>query len=325
MSKRTICLLMAVMLMLVSVFGASAEEVTEDLQLNTEVIATTAAESVTAPTTAQPTTEEIIPADYPALTVNAISNFFPNATAEYCATKRQVEVTYSLRCSKNMMNVQWFLYYDPEILTISKERNTPASICPAIGNQASVSYGDGVVSYCSSSIRLYDFSTTETPFVKILFDVNELDPEEANITKVDLTVDVLCASDLDPQTKRSDPEMEKILVLNTELYQKTMDVLRLSRNTLLTQSNFVQATPDEPETTVEIPQVVTASTDATVPTGATATAAPDAPPSEQDPEKDPALGPVSTGAPWKAWICFGALAIATSALFVMRKKEILFY
>ena len=159
------------------------------------------------------------------------------------------------------------------------------------------------------------------------------------ITKVDLTIDVLCASELDPKTRKSDVDKEIVFVSNSELYQQSIDSVRLSRNTYLTASNFVQATtappttlppvtdengsvvpatPSEPvETTVEH----TAPTDATSVTGAPPAdpTVPTEPPSSPEDK-----APVGTGNPGLAFICLGALFIATSALFIMRKKEILY-
>ena len=340
MSKWTLCLFMTLVLVFSSALCAYAEEETEETQLNTsEAEETTEPLSTVVGTTEPQTTEEVIPADYPALTVNAISNLFPNATAEYAAGKKQVEVTYSLRCSLNMMNVQWYLYYDPDVFSVSEELNTPSSICPTIGDKAAVSFDKDKISYCSSSVNLYDFSTKEVPFVKVIFDVKELEPEEPVITKVDLTIDVLCASELDPKTRKSDVDKEIVFVSNSELYQKSIDSVRLSRNTYLTASNFVQATtappttlppvtdengsvvpatPSEPvETTVEH----TAPTDATSVTGAPPAdpTVPTEPPSSPEDK-----APVGTGNPGLAFICLGALFIATSALFIMRKKEILY-
>ena len=229
MSKWTFCLFMTLVLVFASLTGVYAEEEPEETQLNTLAAEESTEPLSSAAETTQPTsTEEVIPADYPALTVNAISNFFPNATAEYSVSKKQVEVTYSLRCSMNMMNVQWYLYYDPEVFTVSEELNSPESICPTIGDKAAITYGENVIIYRSSSINLYDFSTKEVPFVKIIFNVNELDPEQPVITKCDLTVDVLCASELDPKTRKSDVDKEVFFVSNSELSQRAIFPATLS-------------------------------------------------------------------------------------------------
>ena len=350
MSKWTLCLFMTLVIVFSSVVSAYAEDEPEETQLNTlaaeestETLLsddeTTEPQSTVSATTVPATTEEIIPADYPALTVNAISNFFPNATAEYSVSKKQVEVTYSLRCSKNMMNVQWYLYYDPEVFSVSEELNTPAAICPTIGDKAAVSFGDDVISYTSSSVNLYDFSTKEVPFVKVIFDVKELDPEQPVVTKFDLTVDVLCASELDPKTRKSDVEKEIVFVSNSEMSQRAIDSVRLSRTTSLTPSNFVQATtapittaapmtnengeviPATPEEPQESTAEHTASTDATSFTAEKPTSAVEP---TQPPTKPEEKAPVSTGDSGLAYICLAALFIATSVLFVMRKKEILY-
>ena len=340
MSKWTLCLFMTLVLVFASVTGVSAEEEPEETQLNTMSGEGSTEPLSTADATAQTsTTEEVIPADYPALTVNAISNFFPNATAEYSISKKQVEVRYSLRCSLNMMNIQWYLYYDPEVFSVSEELNSPESICPTIGDRAAITYGDDVIIYRSSSINLYDFSTKEVPFVKVIFNVKDIDPDEPVITKCDLTVDVLCGSELDPKTHKSDVDKQVVFVSNTEMSQRAIDSVRLSRNTFLTPSNFVQsttapvttappatdkngniipATPDQPG---ESTSGTNASVDATTGDREQPTAVPEP---TQPPTKPEDKAPVGTGGPGNALICLGALFIATSALFIMRKKEILY-
>ena len=148
----------------------------------------------------------------------------------------------------------------------------------------------------------------------------------------------LCASELDPKTRKSDVDKEVFFVSNSELSQRAIDSVRLSRNTYLTPSNFVQATapvttappatdehgniipatPDEPE---ESTAYNTASTDATSATGEK----PEPPTAPTEPPTTPEeKAPVGTGGPGNALICLGALFVATSALFVMRKKEILY-
>ncbi|MBQ6387230.1 MAG: hypothetical protein IJH96_01255 [Ruminococcus sp.] len=340
MSKWTLCLFMTLVLVYCSVFSVYAEDEPAEQQLNIydeeytdEVWEELTTEMST--TKVQPTSETVIPADYPALTVNAISNFFPNATAEYSAGKKQVEVTYSMRCSMNMMCVQWYLYYDKNIFSVSKELNMPADICSVIGDKAAVTFNEGEISYCSSNINLYDFSTKEVPFVKMIFDVKEINPEEPVITKFDLTVDVLCASELDPTTRKSDVEKEKFFVSHSELRQTAIDSVRLSRNTILTHSNFVQATtaPQEtvPPVTDEHGNIIPATTDeakekrsqpSTSAPGevqSTGPIDPAEPPTE--PLEPPPLG---TGSAGYACICLGALLVATTILFLMRKKEILY-
>ena len=80
----------------------------------------------------------------------------------------------------------------------------------------------------------------------------------------------------------------------------------------------IPATPEEPqESTAEH----TASTDATSFTAEKPTSAVEP---TQPPTKPEEKAPVSTGDSGLAYICLAALFIATSVLFVMRKKEILY-
>lgn len=363
MSKKAICLIMTVMLaaimLALTVFGVNAESDThaaDEIQFNTvsEEDASNLSRSAvfeasitTEPT--EPTTEEVIPADFPALTVNAISNFFPTANAEYSVTKKEVTVTYWLKSSKELLSVQWFLAYDSEILSVSEEKNNLGTICPTIGENAVLSFDKDIIKFSSSNVNLYDFSTEEMPFATIIFDVKELDPEESITTKIDLTVDMLCVADKDLETGIYKPETELSLVANSGINPAGMDSVRLSRNTTLTQSNFVQATAAEPETTEpqtdENGNVISASVDeptegttfeaeATASTDTTSaidvvTENTDVVPTKNNKEdektnKTEDNGAINTGTPGFAVICLVVLIVATTILFVMRKKEILY-
>ena len=367
MSKRTVSLLMTVItaaaLLVCSCFGTAAEEVGENLECNTtaavpelteenSTAAASSAQGMTTATTAQPTTEPIVPADFPALTVSAVSNLFPNATAEYNIKTNQVEVIFWYKASLDVESVQWSLDYDESILTLSEEKNTPKTICPTIGDKCAFTMEEGRCHYCSSNIKLYNFSKEEKLFARFVFDVVELDPEEPVLTTVDLTVNMLVASALDKEKKISVPENEVILVANEGLNEFGLRDTHVSRRTSLTPSNFVQATtappttaapvtdasgkvintPDEPTREASSPTVPDASADATSFTSGKTTSGA-ATPDGSDPQKgggknatpsNPDGGIVNTGAPVYAWICLGILCAATSVLFVMRKKEILY-
>ena len=112
MSKRYVSLFMTViftvLLLLAGCPAAAAEQNTEHLEWNTEekeketesesetsLPSMTHGTEPTASSSTQPTTEKIEPAEFPALTVNAVSNFFPNASAEYNVKTKQVEVTWA--------------------------------------------------------------------------------------------------------------------------------------------------------------------------------------------------------------------------------------
>ena len=155
-----------VLIMLSCSFGVHAEQTTEHLEMNTEA----SEEETTLPSTesqntatsiavsTQPTTEKIEPAEFPALTVNAVSNFFPNASAEYNVKTKQVELTYWFKSSLDVMSVQWYLKYDDTLLTLSEEKNTAQTVCPTIGDKGVLTLDYGYAHYCSSNVKLYDFS-----------------------------------------------------------------------------------------------------------------------------------------------------------------------
>ena len=361
MSKRYVSLFMTViftvLIMLSCSFGVHAEQTTEHLEMNTEA----SEEETTLPSTesqntatsiavsTQPTTVKIEPAEFPALTVNAVSNFFPNASAEYNVKTKQVELTYWFKSSLDVMSVQWYLKYDDTLLTLSEEKNTAQTVCPTIGDKGVLTLDYGYAHYCSSNVKLYDFSKEEKPFAHFVFDIGELDAETPEILTVDLTVDMLVVSDVDSKNKLSQPELEVVLVANEGLNEKGIGDVHMSRKTKLSESNFVQATtappttvapitdengkvintPDEVNESTSSVKAPTSSTDATSHTSKathdSVSTSDDSGKGNKDKNREESdKGAVGTGAPVHAFICLGILCAATSVLFVMRKKEILY-
>ena len=216
---------------------------------------------VTEPTTEAPTdATEVEPTDAPVtepatssqspyLTVNAISNYFPSATAEYNEETKEITVTYSMKSSKDVLDTQWYLTYDPEVLTYSS-KNTVTSIAPTITGGSYINeYEKGLLKFNATNLNLYDFSSAETPFVQMIFEVNDLSATAPVTTTIDLTVDVLRVSILDPDTLMEDSDEEVILVDFCTVYDNEQTAtVTVERNTSLTQSTFVPAT--EPVTTV---------------------------------------------------------------------------
>ena len=287
------------------------------------------------------TTEPIIPAEFPALTVNAISNFFPKSSAEYNVKTQEITVTYWLRSTKDILSVQWYLAYDPEVLTFNEEKNPPPNICSSIAYDSVLSLPEkGRIGYCATSLSLFDFSSQDMPFVQLVFDVNALNPDEPIITKVDLTVEDLIVSDIDSATGLSDSESE-IPIVDNSIIIGEIDPLteRLTKMTTLTASNFVQATEapsqsgtilvtDESGSVVASETVEAQSTAATHPsTAPTQSTDPSRQIGEADDEQKkepPNQGSVPTGGVLYAFITLAIICVSTSILFVMRKKEIMY-
>ena len=288
---------------------------------------------------AVPTTEPIIPAKFPALTVNAISNFFPKSSSEYNANTKEITVTYWMRSTKNVLSVNWDLEYDTESLSFSLNKNPSLNICPSIAENSVMSFPEkGKISYCASSMALFDFSSQDKPFVQIVFDVININPEEPILSKVDLTVDNLIVSDINSATGYSDPK-EEITVVEDSIENPAIDPIfeRITKMTTLTPSNFIQATESPSQSQTEqstdpngsviasetiVPQTTSATQSTTAPTQPTSPTDPSV--NDDDKPDSKEQGIVGTGEPGYAWISFGVITVSALILFIMRKKEIMF-
>lgn len=338
---RTFVIILTVFLFIISGISAYADELDEIAPDNTVGNEALEPSEGTEPTdttvSTVPTTEPIIPAKFPALTVNAISNFFPKSSEEYNVNTKEITVTYWLKSTKNVLSTQWYLEYDPEALSFSLDKNPSTQICPSIGYDSVLSFpGKGKIGYCATSMSLFDFSSQDKPFVQIVFDVINLNPDEPILSKIDLTVENLTVSDIDKTTGRSNPDSE-LAVVDSSIENLELDPLfeRITKMTTLTPSNFVQATdpPSQPETVpvtdengsivayaTVIPQTTAASTAPTQPTEPVSTV-----PEPTEPVTEPPdMGSVPTGGIGYALICLAVIVVSAGILFVMRKKEIMY-
>ena len=227
---------------------------------STEPTTTVAPTTTVEPTTAEPTTtEEPTTAEptekYPNLKVTATSNYFPEATAEYDSTTNEVTVTYYLQTTKDVLDTQWYLKYDSEILTLS-DKNTLETICPSIGTAAIMNKNiKNQVKYNATNLSLFDFTSAETPFAQFVFNVNDLAGMDDPVsTTIDLTVDVLRVSEIDAETLRSDEDKELILVDNCiPSEDDAAKEATVSKRTVLTESTVVPPETTEPSTGATTP------------------------------------------------------------------------
>lgn len=259
-------------------------------------------------------------ARYPVLTVNAISNYFGKAYAEYNEFTREVTVIYHLKASKRLVTAGWKLIYDSAILSVDPEKNTKEKICPIMKDDCAVRFEDGLITYAATDLKMFDFTAKESPFVQITFDVAPLTELDSEITKVDLTVDDLLVSEPNPVTGESVSEKEIVLVANSKVIEsKSTDAVLVSKITTLTPSTFVEpspdATPDEIPTTV--PAALTTEPVTLAPT-VPATASPQNPGQTED--KDASL--LWTGEWYVALLILGVLLVCSTILFIMRKRDI---
>ena len=254
-------------------------------------------------------------AQYPVLTVSAISNYFGRIDAEYNEFNREITVTYLLKSSRRLLSTYWTLIYDAELLSVDPEKNTAESVCPLMKNCSVINIDSekGVISFSAADIKMFDYTTSEAVFVKIVFDTPQLTHLDSEITKVDLSVNDLIVSEPNPQTGESYDGKEIVLVSNSKV--KKTDV-QVSKYTTITPSTFVEpsvnpATKDQAVSTVPV-TTIKPTTPATKP------ATP-----QHDKEKQSDNVPLLyTGAWYIALLILVILLVCSTILFIMRKRDI---
>ena len=259
---------------------------------------------------------------YPVLTVSAISNYFGRIDAEYNEFTHEVTVIYMLKASKRLLSVDWMLTYDTTLLKVDSKKNTKESICPVMSDGAllRIDARKGAIHYNATDLRLFDFSTTRTPFAKIVFDTAALTAEDSEIAKVDMSVNDLVVSEPDPKTAQAVAEKETVLVANSKVHKDSdTKALQVSKYTTITPSTFNEAnvkpaSRDQALTTVP----VTTAAPTLLPSSAVTTAP--AAPQNKPPEKEEP--PVYTGTWYVAALILALLLACSTALLIMRKRDI---
>ena len=272
-------------------------------------------------------------------------------SAKYNAVTNQVTVTYIMQSPKNVLDTQWYISYDPSILSVA-DVNTAKSVCPTMDgrgvyvNFKNKSEGVGYVKFGASNLGLYDFSE-KTLFATVVFDVKDISKVAPVSTTVDLVVEVLRVSEVNPDTEMTDGSKEVILV-DKEVVKKD-PVAVAAKNDLsteLTPSTYAEPTTAEPST-AESSTEETTSTEATKATEETlestkVTIAPvtsqdatsvtqpvtkkisstsDTPDTSDNGNNNNANAAVQTGEAPLAVVILTLLIGSTCVMFVLRKKE----
>ena len=271
------------------------------------------------------------------------------ASAKYNAVTNQVTVTYNMQSPKNVLDTQWHISYDPSILSVA-DVNTAKSVCPTMDgrgvyvNFKNKSEGIGYVRFGASNLGLYDFSE-KTLFATVVFDVKDVSKVAPVSTTVDLVVEVLRVSEVNPDTEMTDGSKEVILV-DKEVVKKApvAAAVKNDLSTELTPSTYAEPTTAEPST-AESSTEKTTSTEATKATEETQESTKDtiAPVTSQDATSvtQPVTkkisstsdttdtsdnsggndGVVQTGEAPLAVVILTLLIGSTCVMFVLRKKE----
>lgn len=280
-----------------------------------------------------------------ALTVNATSNYFPMASAKYNAVINQVTVTYIMQSPKNVLDTQWHISYDPSILSVA-DVNTAKSVCPTMDgrgvyvNFKNKSEGVGYVKFGASNLGLYDFSE-KTLFATVVFDVKDVSKVAPVSTTVDLVVEVLRVSEVNPDTEMTDGSKEVILV-DKEVVKKApvAAAVKNDLSTELTPSTFAEPTTAEPSTAEPSTEATKATeemqestkdtiapvtsqdaTSVTQPVTKKISSTSDTPDTSDNGNNNNANAAVQTGEAPLAVVILTLLIGSTCVMFVLRKKE----
>ena len=260
--------------------GAKATVTVTEVSTPAETTEVATTEATTAPATQATAAPEKAP-----LTVNATSNVFSTAKAEYNSETKQVTVCYYLGTNCDLVNLEWYFTYDSNIFEVNNKNNLDSTgkklgIMPQITSGYVINTSiSGKVNANASDLGLYTIDA-KVPFIKIVLDVKG-NPENAE-TNVNLDVRVLTKGEIDFNTMRVDPDTMVSFVQDSKIADASYIV---SAETKLTESTFVPSTEstEAPETTVpettvapettvpettEAPETTVAATTEEVPAGA---------------------------------------------------------
>ena len=227
--------------------GAKATVTVTEVSTPAETTEIATTEATTAPATQATAAPEKAP-----LTVNATSNVFSTAKAEYNSETKQVTVCYYLGTNCDLVNLEWYFTYDSNIFEVNNKNNLDSTgkklgIMPQITSGYVINTSiPGKVNANASDLGLYTIDA-KVPFIKIVLDVKG-NPENAE-TNVNLDVRVLTKGEIDFNTMRVDPDTMVSFVLEYKIVDPSYIV---SAETKLTESTFVPSTEstEAPETTV---------------------------------------------------------------------------
>ena len=250
--------------------GAKATVTVTEVSTPAETTEIATTEATTAPATQATAAPEKAP-----LTVNATSNVFSTAKAEYNSETKQVTVCYYLGTNCDLVNLEWYFTYDSNIFEVNNKNNLDSTgkklgIMPQITSGYVINTSiPGKVNANASDLGLYTIDA-KVPFIKIVLDVKG-NPENAE-TNVNLDVRVLTKGEIDFNTMRVDPDTMVSFVQDSKIADASYIV---SAETKLTESTFVPSTESTeapeitvpettvPETTVEettVPETTVAET-----------------------------------------------------------------
>ena len=221
----------------------------------TEEPTTVAAPTTVAPTTAAPETEPATEAATTAaaengLTVKATSNLFPEQKIVLSPDQKTFKVTYVFQSKdKDVLDFQWFMYYDSNVLKPTDNTNKSTSFeYPSQGSYMFNKKIPGEIGATGTNLSLYNSTSKEIVFASAEFEV--IDPS-ATETTVNLDAQVLRLSKVDPDTDYTITEEEVEITnfgLNQENYDKFVTVCRTDSVPVSSEETTVAPTTEEATT-----------------------------------------------------------------------------
>ena len=235
--------------------GAKATVTVTDTSTPAETTEVATTEATTAPATQATAAPEKAP-----LTVNATSNVFSTAKAEYNSETKQVTVCYYLGTNCDLVNLEWYFTYDSNIFEVNNKNNLDSTgkklgIMPQITSGYVINTSiPGKVNANASDLGLYTIDA-KVPFIKIVLDVKG-NPENAE-TNVNLDVRVLTKGEIDFNTMRVDPDTMVSFVQDSKIADASYIV---SAETKLTESTFVPSTESTEASETTVPETTVPET-----------------------------------------------------------------
>ena len=235
--------------------GAKATVTVTEVSTPAETTEVATTEATTAPATQATAAPEKAP-----LTVNATSNVFSTAKAEYNSETKQVTVCYYLGTNCDLVNLEWYFTYDSNIFEVNNKNNLDSTgkklgIMPQITSGYVINTSiPGKVNANASDLGLYTIDA-KVPFIKIVLDVKG-NPENAE-TNVNLDVRVLTKGEIDFNTMRVDPDTMVSFVQDSKIADASYIV---SAETKLTESTFVPSTESTEAPEITVPETTVPET-----------------------------------------------------------------
>ena len=171
----------------------------------------------------QPVTE---PDDGYSLHVKATSNYFPTYKTAFDKNTNKFTVTYALKSSKDLVNTEWYLKYDSNVLKFNNKDNMNEdgvwNIMPKAADSvinAKDPEDPNLISGNASSVgNPYKISSKDDKDVDFLtFTFEVINPGQKAYTTVDLSVRNLTLGVKDTETMMLDPESEEYAVLQYDI------------------------------------------------------------------------------------------------------------